>query len=356
MPRRNAKRGPRKITTLTAYILDLPLSEALDTARAWWPDHHLLDDLDTPQVERDLDDLLTASHDLDIRTIGEALPRAADLITRVADVKSITSFLKDPDSHRVYRLRNHLAAALSACVQAHEQDPTLVIKDLPLPQPRAGGIDRRLLDDEVLLMRLRAVHCIHKGGRHRRSGVQYALIEAGALPVESTTVFLKDFDNPRRPMRVRLPGARYHASRTIALPRWTQPLLAEAFDALLATSVEATTTARVAYGGDAVNSKNPSAAASIMLRRTMISAGLTEDCVKPIGVLKWRAKQAMKDGFQAVQDLLGKDTAIQVHNFIGPEPTDLRPERLECDIDFFDVDLPLPPDEEEGADPNDEAA
>jgi hypothetical protein len=54
-----------------------------------------------------------------------------------------------------------------------------------------------------------------------------------------------------------------------------------------------------------------------MLRRTLVAAGLTEDCVEPRSILKWRGEHTLNTkGFPSAMHLLGKTTALQVHNFI----------------------------------------
>lgn len=338
MPRSTATHRPRRQPeTLSTEILDLSLAQAFTLARAWWAETYLLDDLDEVQVHLDLDALVRAATDLQISSYGDALTRTEDLITRTSAVPHLHQFLTTAESHTVYRIRHHLGAALAAVAQSANDSPAPVIKALPVPKPRAGGISRRLLDDEVLLMRHRATRSIHTGGRHRRAGIQYTLVEAGALPVETTRIHLNDFDAPRHPAEVRLPGATHHKARTVTLPRWTQPLLAKAFDAHLAHSPRALTST-VAYGGTSESPTNPSAAASLMLRRTMISAGLTEDCPRPMGVTKWRVQRALDTtGITGAQALLGKEEPIPVHKFIGPQPITVKTEPPTCTIRSFDV-------------------
>jgi hypothetical protein len=335
MARRNATPRPRRPKTLRSEALDLSVHQAINTAQRWWQDNHLLDDLDSIGLEYDLNRITRVCERLGLHTYRDVVDNAACVIATAAEVEvgRLTRFSSTEQSHRLFRIRNHVGALLAAIAQDFGDDPSIVTVRLPEPAPRAGGINRACFDDEILLLRHRALHALVHGGRALMAGCQYALTEAGALPSETTTVHADDLNHLRQPTAVKLAGARYHTTRTVELPRWTHRPLTLALDEHLAHDDRASTD-KIAYGGQKSGGA-ASAAASLMLRRTMISAGLTEDCVQPMGVVKWRAKHTLHThGFIAAMTLLGKTKAIQVQNFIDGE--DHKPSDIpESDIDSF---------------------
>lgn len=340
MPRRNAKPRAKRTKTLSTRTLHATPAATVATARRWWDSHHLLDDLNTTHLDHDIEIITEACHRLDLTTFEQMLSNLESLLSETTGVTRLTQFNNATDSHALYRVRNHLGALLSAAAQSNGDDPSLVIAALPIPAPRVGDTSRRCVDDEILLLRQRAVHSINTGGRLLMAGLQYALSEAGAMPVETAAVLAAHFDHPRRPTSVALEGARYHESRTVALPRWTLAPLAHGLDQHLAQD-ERALSKNVAYGGKQ-SGNVASAAASAMLRRTLILAGLTEDCVEPKGVVKWRGDHTLnthRDGMDRTILLLGKTLPVQVYNFLygegnGPA-SHTPPSTPEDDLDSF---------------------
>ena len=315
MARRNHKPTTRTRETLNGDLLDLSPAETAAIAQTRWQGLHLLDDLDTHALRRDLTMFLTACQDLDLTTYAAVLDNLSPVIAEASGIKT-SQFLSAKDSHEQFRVRNHLAAVLAATAMEFGNNPVLVLEHLPTPHPRAGGVHRPCADDEILLLRHRALAAVAQRGRSLLAGFQYMLVESGAMPIEAASVHPRSLDDLRQPTQFSLPGATFHSARDITLPRWARSPFAAAVDAHLANGTEAVRRP-LCYVGQSGASATVSASASAMLRRTMIGAGLTEDCVVPKSVVKWRVQTTEKAaGSAAAMALLGKDDPAQVHYFL----------------------------------------
>lgn len=336
MARRNAAPRSARSQSLPHEVLDQSVAESISTALDWWEATDLLDDLASDDLTQDLDTIARCCDDLNLRYVGDVIEHSATIMTSAAEVEHLARFHSAAESQALHRVRNHLAAVLAATALIARRNPTLALASLPAPPPRAGGSDRPCEADEILLLRHRALYCLTTGGRNLRSGLQYAISEAGAIPYETTTATPGDFDALRAPRALTLRGATYHHQRTVALPRWSLGPVAQGLDEFLAQDEQAAQR-RVAYGGTK-SGATASAAASIMLRRTFIAAGLTEDCAEPQGIVRWRGRQTIESlGYQAAIALLGKDNADQVHRYVYGEESRKQPDVViaEVDIDNF---------------------
>jgi len=315
-------------------VLELPLDAAVERAQRWWLKHQLLEDLDPIAVEDRTQRILHACERLGIRDFSEILESAEKIICTATGVQHLTEYPTNEASEVVHGVRNHLGALLAAVAQSAREDaksagkdadsagedPEIARRDLPYVARRAGGLTRPCRDDEILLMRQRSLRGIGLNGRHRLVACQYALVESGAWPSETTTICPADFDDPRTPTKLDLPRVEHVAEeRTVPLPEWARPILATALDAHVSRSPHAIHWPLMYSGSHSPGGNKASASASGNLGRAMQRAGLTKDRPQPVSILRWRAELTLRDqGGRAACDLVGKTAYKHLFDFIGP--------------------------------------
>jgi len=314
-------------------VLELPLDTAVEKARQWWQEHHLLEDLDTIAFDARTDRILLACQHLDISDFSEVLERAEQIICTATGAQHLTRYTDDEESDLIHGVRNHLGAMLAAVAQSAGKDPDSTskypdstgedpepaLRALPDVAPRAGGHTRPCRDDEILLMRQRFLYGINLNGRHRLVACQYALVETGAWPSETTTICPRAFKKRPAPTTVKLPGVTHTADkRTVPLPKWARPGLTRALGARIAQSQHALDWPLMYSGSHSLGGNQASASASGNLGRAMLRAGLTKDRPQPVSILRWRAEVTLHDqGARAACALLGKTEYEPLFDFIG---------------------------------------
>lgn len=286
------------------------------SARHFWDGHHLLEDLDAGQVYADTARLCEILQAHGARTLGDVISADRTILQEVACVTIRGAAMTDDDRERMHRARNTLAAVLATVTFA--DSPWPVPEGLYQPPPRPGGHRRPATDDEILLFRITASARSRQGGRHHTPSVAYVLTEAGARPSETTVVTPSDFDHPRLPTRVKLPGKRKGpGKRGVDLPLWGRHIVSAAIDAHLGRYEGAAGTP-VAYDGRSVaGGSDASASASGNLKRHMSRSGVEVGSLVPTSIAQWRIAQILDtSGIDAAYDVLGVRRTNPVEAFI----------------------------------------
>ncbi|MFC5175645.1 hypothetical protein [Nocardioides taihuensis] len=297
-------------------VLRMSIPRVVNTAREWWRANHVLDDLDSDRIHDDLARVADACGHLGVTTYRELHRHAADVIKEVTSLASPTAYALREDADALNRTRNSIGAALSAVAQHHGADAAIAIAAMPDVAPRAGGSHRLPADDEILLLRQRALHTIVQGGQRLIEGCQYSLVETGMTPVETTEIRGTDFDHLRAPTTVHSKGGPYNGERTLALPPWACPVVAARLDEQCAGSDRAVHD-RLCFTGKP--GAIASASAATNLRRYMYESGFTlHDRPVPQAIVGWRVARVMTaQGWDDAQILLGKKQVAQVERFLG---------------------------------------
>ena len=278
---RNASTALRKNTE--------PIADALDRVWVWWLNEEVLDDLAVEELHDHRNAITDACRSLAVDTVGDLFGEAATIIATAARASSLVLNTGTEAAHRLHRTRNVLAALLWTLSWSAGHNPCSVIEDLPTLLRRPGGKNRRVHDDEILLLRLRAIYRLHRTRRFLAAGIMYAVTEGGAWPVETTRLVIGDFDNPARPRTVKIRDEAARAdtvARQIAIPGWAQRALPHA---LARFTGPGRLSAQCVFAGDSANQKNsPSIVATQSLTRAMNDMGIDDNLVATEPVY-WRA-------------------------------------------------------------------
>jgi hypothetical protein len=248
----------------------------------------------------------------------------------VSGVDSLTRYAGADASDRAHRVRNALGALATGAAIAAQDDPMCILRALPALSPRAGGKERATRCDEIIMLRHAALHAAVVRSRGRIVATQYALVESGALPSETTVVTPSDFDDPRQPTEVKLPGVRGRvAERVIPLGPYATAVLRKVLDTHLARNSGAMTQP-LAYNGDHPGGNNAaSASASGNLKRLMRGAGLTDPQLVPMSITRWRIQRIVeRHGLAAAKAIAGTNSYDKLVTFVNvpihepaPRPT-----------------------------------
>ena len=298
-------------------VREMSLIEAYDAAQQAWHVHSVFEDLDAARVRSQADGLVDIALRRDCTTGGDLVTRGAELLRTATGITHLTRYLSHDDAESVQQHRSALGAILAGAAIATETDPLPLLADLPEASARHGGAERALHDDEILLLRLRALHLPNRGPRLVPALLHTIMGEAGARPSETTVITLQDFDSPIMPTEVDLPGVHQMAAgRTVPVPKWARPLVADVLAQHTALYGSATP-APLAFRGKQPGGHAASASASRILAHAFAEVGIVEP-PQPMALARWRiAKTADNQGLDAAADLSGHvkiDTAL---SFMG---------------------------------------
>ncbi len=292
----------------TVYPESIALSTAFADAPAFIARHRLADDLPATAWDQPRLHLAGTARRLGVKTTSELAQSAARVLAAATGVENTSQFQAAVKAIELHQARNTLAAVLSAALQGRGVDPRSAVSSLPSLRPRPGGPARPLDDTEVLLMRLWSLGSSTQGPRQTTNAFRYAMVEGGAFPSEVTRLTAQHFDSIKRPSTVHLPGVYGVASsRSVAVPHWAQPIVAQTLAAHLGgpRSIHQP----VAYAPRSHNASPYSAGASIarILHRGYKAAGIDGVTPEPLSALRWRVAHTLQSpGLKAAAALLGK--------------------------------------------------
>lgn len=278
-----------------------------------WEAQGLLCNLDTRTMLETADRLATSSERRGIANLGDLGQHAEALVRDTSGVEHLTRFTNAQESRKTNSSRNLLVALIVHMAMAAGKDPKKALQGLPKVMAENGESGRAAHDDEILLLRLRALHRLTRTGTAKLPAIQYILVEAGAFPSETTVVTMSDFDltSPDE-ATVTLPGVGTAdiraARRTVALPRWAVDPLTAALHDLDTRSHGGTPEQPVAYRGTrAPGGHKASATASGNLARLIREAGLDGRGLTGLSPNRWRLMlEARSNGLRAAQAVGGK--------------------------------------------------
>lgn len=306
-------------------VHDMALAEAHDAAQETWHNTSVLEDLDAPRIRQQATELMGIAAERDCETVEDLMSRAAEVLRAATGVVYLTRYLPIDQAETLQQYRSALGAILAAAAIATDADPMPLLAALPDASARHGGPTRALHDDEVLLLRLRALHLPHRGPRLVPALLHTIMGDAGARPSETTVITSRHFDSLALPIRVDLPGvSQMAAARTVALPTWSRPLVAEVLAQHQAV-YQTDANMPLAFRGQKPGGAAASASASRILANAFAEVGIAEP-PQPSALARWRvAKTADQRGLDAAADVSGHvkiDTAL---SFMGRNVTAAKP-------------------------------
>lgn len=299
----------------------LTIETAAEAAQALWTAYNL--DEDTGARAR-MVELTGHCLDAGITDLDGLAAHASDVVKDLADVVTLSAFVGRETAARINEVINAIRALLLSAGIHRNQDPAALIDGLPTVPARSVNKRRALGGDEILLVRLEALHRALKGGRVTRFACQYALIETGATTSEIEHITLGDFNDHTEPTSVRLHGnGNDVAQRTAPVPPWASKVLSIA----LAEHIRQrgnNPDAPVAYLQDSAAAyPNPAAAVCTNIARAMTDLGLGKGKHRPEphSILRWRLKHTRStSGVDAAHALSGRSSRDGLYNFLSMEP------------------------------------
>ncbi len=288
---------------------------ALSATLKNWKTSHLLEDLDQDRIDSHAQRLIKAASDLDISHPQEMAERSTEVLRHATGLKSLTKFTDHRTSREANAIRNTLAALLLHIATHRGQSPVSVTGQIPTMMPENGESGRAAHDDEILLLRIMALHRLNKSGQAKIPGIAYVLVESGAFPSETTVVTLDDVQQQAdSALAVDLPGvgtADIRAkSRTVVIPGWAARPLGQALRELSSGKRQMLPTEPIAYGGNhEPGGHDASATASGNAARLIKQAGLAGRGLTGLSPNRWRARHVLKtEGVTRAQEFAGKPT------------------------------------------------
>lgn len=278
----------------------------------------ILQGLDSHKIEQGILKCLVAAQNLHLETVEEIQNRQKEVLQKALGIRSLTAFAKAKQLRKLRRYRNCLLGGLLLLHYAGIGAKENPLESAP-PLPTATRTDRPMESDEELLFRLAVYATWWKGGRAEVVAIRAALLACGACSSETTEVAPCDADDPRNPTVLTLKGAaNFAGKRTVSIPGWVQPLLAQAFSAHMAKYPGAQNSP-VAYGGKhAAGSHRACAAASSTIRQLLDAAGLSAVGLKPQSIRSTRIATVLtSEGLRPALDVAGSTSVDQVLRLTG---------------------------------------
>ena len=240
---------------------------------------------------------------------------ARDLVRDLTGRKMLHDFAGAQDSRNANTARNILAALIAQMAISQGSNPAKDLGKLPTMMPENGEKGRAAHDDEILLCRIIALHRMGRKRSAKIPGIQYVLVEAAAMPSETTVVTWDDFNfAEQQGLTVTLPGVgtadTWVTSRTVPIPARAAATLENACQVLLNGKDEILAREPIAYRGKhAPGGHKASASASGNIGRMIAAAGLARRGLTGTSPNRWRVLRELRtSGFQDAQVLAGKPT------------------------------------------------
>jgi hypothetical protein len=278
-----------------------------------WETQQLLTNLDKSPVEKTIHNIMALVRKNHINSHLELLNHSNTILKHMTGLEKLHQFT-DSETSRVANFnRNILAALIAQFSINNNQAPKNALGQLPTMMPENGEPGRAAHDDEILLLRICALHRLQRKGTAKIPAIRYILVEAGAYPSETTVVTRDNFDfsNPHAPT-VTLPGVGTNdiraKKRKVNLPSWASEDLEDAIHELLARSITINHNQPIAYTGLHIpGGHSASAAASSNIGRFCEESGLGKRGLTALSPNRWQLTKVLQtQGFAAAQTLGGK--------------------------------------------------
>lgn len=263
--------------------------------------------------------LTAAAHAHGWHTAADLLRNHPQLLREIAGVKNLTGRHPREVRDRIHRLRNVLLMVLLGAAHIARIDTADIPEQVTTLTRRTQETKRPLCDDEIALLRTRAVTIISTCPRSARAGHVYVLCDAGQEIREATHVTTDDLDDPDIPAFVRAPGRRGLAPRKLPLEKFHTIALRIGLATLGATHAGST----IAYDA---RTREPGSDQAMMsaygvVERHLGAVGLRHPDVSPSSIRAWRLNHIYRThGLEVAVDHsgLGADQAMKIIRLQAP--------------------------------------
>lgn len=306
---------PSTIRLDSTRIATEGLQQDLLTLASYWETNRVLADLDAADLQACVERITTSAAKLSIDHTEDLAEYAPDLLRDITGKQILQQFTGAQESRRANADRNILTALVTQIAINNGANLSDITEKMPTMMPENGEKGRAAHEDEILLCRITALNRLTRKRSAKIPGIQYILVEAGALPSETTVITWNDFTaSDDGGLTVSLPGVgtadTWATSRTILIPPWAAAPLENALRELLHGRDGIAPTEPIAYRGQHVpGGHKASASASGNISRIMTDSGLAGRGLTGASPNRWRLLHELRtNGFQAAQTLAGKPT------------------------------------------------
>jgi hypothetical protein len=141
------------------------------------------------------------------------------LLTALTDVDNVTTYQPSDVAERLHTYRNVVVALAVAAADSISAKSDPVLAKCTRLKTRSVQDQRGLTDDEILLARVHAA-TLSRCAPQSQAAAIYAMVDAGMVPGETTSVTTRDVDDYERPSMVYAPGNGHLADRYLPLDRF----------------------------------------------------------------------------------------------------------------------------------------
>lgn len=254
-----------------------------------------------------VDELCRSAETLGITTLGGMCASATAVLQHVASVENVGGPHATANADRLHRYRNVALALALACAYYLDVNAPSVIKSFEPLWPRTHRAERPHTDDEVTLLRVYVLDQLRRPASTKAAGI-YAMVDAGAAPVETTAITADEFDttDDGEPTFMLIP--RYTQAiddRAVDLDRFASYVLGCVLRR--AHSRKRATDAALTYEPGTGGRYAPSASVSGIIRRLHEAVGLKHADTTPASTRRWRIQTTFNQhGLDAAAAISGE--------------------------------------------------
>lgn len=277
-------------TNLPHVLAELDLAEAGDIFDNLVAQFDLVPSTHQQALQQVWETITQAAADLGLETTGALAARMAGLVAHVTGHPT-TRIHTTAVAGEQHLLRNTITAVLLAAAEATGVPETAVLDQVIELHPRTRSGDRPLTDDEILVLRLRALANAGPTKAGQQAAV-YTLCDLGMSPKETTATTIPDLH--AAPGFVQAPGANEQLkARHLPAPPFHHAVLEAHMPAATRRPSRTLTYSPVT---NAPGSNAASASASGVLDRFMAAAKIKNKDVSASSVRYWRLHHAYLTG------------------------------------------------------------
>jgi hypothetical protein len=293
-------------TTIRAFD-NLGLHEAITHLRDLHRDTGIIPTHAHNSVMSTVEELCRSAEALGINTLGKLCREAVAVLQHAACTDQVTGPQPTAVADRLHRYRNLALALALSCAYYLDVDAPSVIGCFPTLWARTHRPNRPHTDDEITLLRVYVIDQLRRPGKAKRAG-SYAMVDAGATPVETTGITAEDFDaaDEHPPTFMLIPHhTRSIADRCVELDPFAAHVLAHVLRQAKARGRDSSSP--LTYDDKGGKRFSPSSSASGVLRRLHTALGLDHPDTTPASTRRWRIQITLETrGMDAATAISGQ--------------------------------------------------
>ncbi|MEV7431839.1 hypothetical protein AB0N29_19665 [Nocardioides sp. NPDC092400] len=328
---------------LTPDLDDFSFEAAVARLHALDKRHAIIPTDAKAKIDTVIDALRDAARDLGLVRLTDIVEHRVKIIAATSGLpsKHHHEYLPEAKAEPLHLHRNVLLAITLASLCGRDGDIRKVTDLFPSYKRRTRQTKRPHTDDEMLMLRLFALHQSTGDKNNRRASAVFAMCDAGVAPVETTQVYIEDLVLPEggnnTEALVEAPGIHGLTGRVLALDKFATTLMCRYVDAAdrAGNGVRLTYRPRDAYAKETAQSSVDG-----IMKRMREAVGLsTRQETSASSVWKWRAAHTHRTlGTRAALEVSGIGSSIELYDTIHLDTTTRATATHTKKPDTFDLD------------------